>query len=148
MGRLVFHEDEVTMRWVVRAVRIWLAAALVAGLAIGVSLFVACVLNADHGVLEGINVSVDGERVDATLPAFLIGGVAAVGIFAAALVVMLVLTCVAVVVPLAVGALMLGLVAALAGIAIGLVPLVVPLLLVVWLCVLLIRKTSLTPSAA
>ena len=134
------------MKWLSRAVRIWLAVALAAGLAIGVFLFATCVLNADHGALEGVNVSIDGERVDATLLAVLAASAAALAIFIATLVMMLVLASLAVAVPLVTGALMLGVVAALAGIVIGLVPVMLPLLLVVWLCVLLVRKISASPA--
>ena len=88
------------------------------------------------GALDGVAVSIDDQRFDGPMTAIAIGGITALALMVAFVVVATVLACVAIIVPLA---LALAALAVLLALFFGLAPLLVPVLLVVGACVLLAR---------
>ena len=142
------------MKLLTGTVRVGVLVAL-AGLAAGLLLWVASAGAIDPGgALEGVNVMVDGERLDTSWLALGAGGVAVFGILVASSIVMAVLVGLALVLPLilagvlmiAAVAIVCGLIAALFGVTMGAAPLVVPVLLVLGLYALL-RRRAVRPQA-
>jgi hypothetical protein len=110
-----------------------LALVVVAVLLVGV--IVALSLHG-AGALDGAAISIDDQRIEGPMIALAIGAATACALLFAFFIVIVVLACVAVVVPLILALLAFGVLCAL---IFGLAPLIVPVLLLVGACVLLAR---------
>ena len=87
--------------------------------------------------VNGMTITIDGEKLEGPAIAALFGGAAAVGVLVATALVVVVLASVAIVVPVVI---VLVLAAVLGAVFVGLSPALVPVALVVGACVLLSRR--------